>query len=99
MGQGGAMALYTSLQLQAPPAGILVMSGYLPNQAKVAKAPGLEAMADVPVLLCHGTHDMMVDPSAAKSTKRALEDFGLKHVELREYEGMGHAVDDEELDD
>jgi len=103
--QGGAMALYTALQMNMMPlvAGVVCMSGYLPNQAAIAAAlpPASRplALAELPVLLCHGTADPMVSLDAAKRTRDALEELGLQRVELREYHGMAHAVCEEELDD
>lgn len=40
--QGGALSLYTGLQLAQPLAGIVVLSGYLPAAAKVSITAGLE---------------------------------------------------------
>ncbi|CAE8653637.1 unnamed protein product [Polarella glacialis] len=103
--QGGAMALYTALHLDMLPlvAGVVCMSGYLPNQAAVEAAlpPGKRpaALAELPVLLCHGTRDGMVNLDAAKRTRDALEALGLQRVELKEYKGMGHEVCEEELAD
>lgn len=103
--QGGAMALYTALQLDMLPlvAGVVCMSGYLPNQASVAaalpKGGRPLALAELPVLLCHGKQDAMVAPAAARSTREALEELGMCNVELREYDGMGHGVVEEELED
>jgi len=103
--QGGAMALYTALQMNMMPlvAGVVCMSGYLPNQAAIAAAlpPGSRplALAELPVLLCHGTADQMVSVDAARRTRDALEALGLQRVELREYDGMAHEVCEEELDD
>ena len=59
--QGGAMSIFTGLQLPAEDqklAGILVMSGYLPGRSKFKLSPGLESL---PVLHCHGSADPMVN--------------------------------------
>eukprot|EP00933_Yihiella_yeosuensis_P014023 TRINITY_DN12730_c0_g2_i1.p1 TRINITY_DN12730_c0_g2~~TRINITY_DN12730_c0_g2_i1.p1 ORF type:complete len:270 (+),score=54.49 TRINITY_DN12730_c0_g2_i1:100-909(+) len=103
--QGGAMALYTALQLDMLPlvAGVVCMSGYLPNQAAVAAAlprnSRPKALAELPVLLCHGTLDGMVSLDAAKRTRDALQELGLENVELKEYDGMGHQICEEEIED
>lgn len=103
--QGGAMALYTALQLDMLPliAGVVCMSGYLPNQAALVKSlkqKGLPlAMAELPVLLCHGERDDMVPLSAARRTRDALQELGMRNVELREYRMMGHEACLDELYD
>jgi len=103
--QGGAMALYTALRGDMLPfvAGVVCMSGYLPNQAALAATLTPErrplALRELPVLLCHGRRDAMVAVDAARRTRDALQALGLERVELREYEGMGHEVCEDELGD
>jgi len=102
--QGGAMALHTALRMEgAPVAGVLCMSGYLPDFATInALEPTAErkrALEDLPVLLCHGTADPMVQLRQAVRTREALTDLGLQNVEMRTYEGMGHEICLEEIDD
>mmetsp|Transcript_89169 Transcript_89169/g.186332 ORF Transcript_89169/g.186332 Transcript_89169/m.186332 type:complete len:279 (-) Transcript_89169:187-1023(-) len=103
--QGGAMALYTALQLDMMPlvAGILCMSGYLPNHQHIESvlAPGRRplALADMPVLLCHGKLDPMVRLESAYRTRDALQDFGMKNVEFKEYKYMAHEVCEDEVRD
>lgn len=69
--QGGAMSLFTGLQLppELKPAGLLVMSGYLPGASKFRLTPGFE---DVPVLHCHGTSDPVVQYSWAEMTQAGI---------------------------
>jgi len=69
--QGGALSLYCGLQLpiELRPAGILVMSGYLPGSNHFKLTPGLE---DVPVLHCHGTSDPVVQYQWGQMTKSHL---------------------------
>ena len=57
--QGGALSLFTGLQLPAEMklAGILVMSGYLAAAKDFTLTPGLE---NVPVFHGHGSADPMV---------------------------------------
>lgn len=58
--QGGAMSLFTGLQLPEPEqklAGLAVMSGYLPGAALFKLTPGLES---TPVFHCHGSADPVV---------------------------------------
>lgn len=102
--QGGAMALHTALRMGGTPvAGVLCMSGYLPDFATIAAleptAERKKALEDLPVLLCHGSADPMVDFQQAVRTRTALRELGLQNVEMRTYEGMGHEICLEELDD
>ena len=49
--QGGALSLYTGLQMSSPLAGLLVLSGYLAGASSFKLNPATTA---VPVLHCHG---------------------------------------------
>ena len=72
--QGGALSLYTGLQMPSPEeklAGILVMSGYLAG-AKQFKLE--ESGKTTTVLHCHGTSDPMVQwPMAEKTATKVRE--------------------------
>ncbi len=70
--QGGAMSLFCGLQLpqEMKPAGILVMSGYLPAAKKFKLTPGFE---DIRVLHCHGTSDPVVQHQWGEMTKTAVQ--------------------------
>jgi lysophospholipase-2 len=59
--QGGALSLFTGLQLEQKLAGIVVMSGYLPA-AKQCKPKHL----NVPIWHGHGTQDPMVQLAMAE---------------------------------
>ena len=95
--QGGALSLYTGLQLSAEQklAGIVVLSGYLPHASKFTITPGLE---DVPLWHGHGGQDMLVRPDLADKTKEAILAKGLKSYELTKYP-VAHTVDMKELRD
>jgi len=94
--QGGAMSLFTGLQLPAEkkPAGLLVLSGYLPGISKFRLTPGFE---DVKVLHCHGSADQVVRFAWAEQTKQHLVGLGLSHYELKSYSGMPHSATMEEI--
>jgi len=89
--QGGALALFTGLQLpvEYKPAGIIVMSGYLPAASKFKLT---ESFQDVPVLHCHGTADMVVRHEWGAQTKEAVVAQGLQNYELKSVPGMPHSV-------
>jgi thioredoxin len=85
---GGAMSLmFTFRSSEAPrPAGVLVMSGFLPGDPQ-----SLDWTGDLPpVLMQHGTQDPMVPLERAKVTARILEEHGVPLV-FREY-AMDHTV-------
>ncbi len=99
--QGGAMSLWTGLQL--PPsfgarlAGVLVMSGYLPKGHAFMLSEYGKA---TPVLHCHGTADPLVLPQFAEdSRKHVLEAGHSAGYELRTYRGLGHSANMQELMD
>ena len=66
--QGGALSLYTGMQFSEKLAGIVILSGYLPQQSKFQITQGLE---DTPILHLHGTQDPVVQFPMAELTKKA----------------------------
>lgn len=97
--QGGALGLYTGLQLESAEqklAGIVVMSGYLAGAKSVKLTPGLES---TPILHCHGSADPMVIFDMAKKSKQHVLELGVKEYELKSYAGLVHSVNVEEIAD
>eukprot|EP00559_Dactyliosolen_fragilissimus_P001051 CAMPEP_0184859904 /NCGR_PEP_ID=MMETSP0580-20130426/4867_1 /TAXON_ID=1118495 /ORGANISM="Dactyliosolen fragilissimus" /LENGTH=220 /DNA_ID=CAMNT_0027356777 /DNA_START=313 /DNA_END=978 /DNA_ORIENTATION=- len=96
--QGGALSLYTGMQLPSPKklAGIVVMSGYLPHSAGFKITPDLE---NTPILHCHGTADPLVRYDMALKTHEHLTNAGATKLSLKEYKGMQHTVLPEEIAD
>jgi lysophospholipase-2 len=94
--QGGAMSLFTGLQLPKEQrlAGVLVMSGYLAGANTFALTA---EHSDVPVLHQHGTADPMVLFDWAKETQQKVQTMGHSNYELKVYEGMEHEVSLAEL--
>ncbi len=93
---GGAMSLaYTFRPAEKPrPAGVLVMSGFLPMEA----ADGLDfSGTPSPVLMQHGTHDPMVPIDRARQTAKVLQEHNVPLV-FREYP-MQHNVTPESARD
>lgn len=85
---GGAMSLMFTLRASPKPrpAGVLVMSGFLPGDPE-----GLDWSGTLPpVLMQHGVHDPMVPLERAKYTVRVLTEHGVA-VQFREY-AMDHTV-------
>lgn len=95
--QGGALSLFTGLQLEAHQrlAGIVVMSGYLPAASKFTITPGLE---DVPIWHGHGTQDMVVAPPLSDKSRELVLSKGAKTYTVKKYP-IGHTVSMDELGD
>ena len=92
--QGGAMTLFTGLQLSVEQklAGLLVMSGYLPAASKFKLTSGLD---DIPILHCHGDSDVVVRHDWAVKTKETIVAYGVKNYELKTYNRLGHGINQE----
>lgn len=88
--QGGAMALATAMRSGGPaPAGVLVMSSFLPS---VAGWPmDLAAKAEVPVWISHGSADPIIPVDFGRNAKATLEGAGLT-VTYNE-SAVGHGID------
>jgi lysophospholipase-2 len=97
--QGGAMSLFTGMQLpkEKKLGGIVVMSGYLPARAQFALTPGLE---ETPILHCHGEADPMVQIGMARRSHEVVKnELGASQYELKTYAGLVHTVSMDELQD
>ena len=94
-GAGLALALALRSGASAHPAGALAMSPFLPG------LEGLEiddaAVASIPVLVQHGTHDQMIPVKQSRALARGLRGVGVPTV-FREYP-MEHQVALESLQD
>jgi predicted esterase len=89
--QGGAMALWAGLQhdVKTPFAGVLCMSGYLPNPA--SWTPSAAALK-TKVCMCHGELDPMVRLSWAEDAKEALESRSIA-VDWNVFADLQHRYD------
>lgn len=94
--QGGAVALSAALRFPKRLAGVLALSSYLPFPALLA-AEKSAANAQVPVLMCHGQMDPVVEIGMGREARAVLESQDYP-VEWREY-AMQHEVCAEELDE
>ena len=68
--QGGAVALHAGVRYPERLAGILALSCYLPFASTLAGEKSA-ANADVPILMCHGVHDGVVDVESLGRIDRA----------------------------
>jgi phospholipase/carboxylesterase len=87
--QGGAVALSAGLRFGKRLAGLLALSTYLPFPARLA-AEKSAANADVPILMCHGRMDPVVEIAMGREARGVLEAQGYA-VEWHEYP-MEHEV-------
>ena len=94
--QGGAVALSAGLRFGERLAGVLALSTYLPFPARLA-AEKSSANADVPILMCHGQMDPVVDIGMGREARSVLEAQGYA-VEWHEYP-MEHEVCAVELEE
>ena len=94
--QGGAIALHTGLRYDAPLAGVLALSTYLPLPDTIM-AEASPANAALPVFMAHGTVDSVI-PLAHGATSRDLLIQEGYAVEWHEYP-MTHSVCAEEISD
>ncbi|KAJ2784777.1 hypothetical protein H4R18_000904 [Coemansia javaensis] len=95
--QGGAMSLFTGLQLEHQLAGLAVLSGYLPVRERIM-ARATDASKRTPIFQAHGTADEVVLYQYGEMTAEALRQSGYA-VDFHSYRHMGHSSCDEELRD
>lgn len=94
--QGGIMGLAVALTHPALVAGVAAMSARIPAEVVPAFAPK-EHLVGLPLLLTHGTEDMVVPISYAQQTRQMLADLPVD-LTYHEY-AMGHQVSPKSLDD
>lgn len=91
--QGAVMTLEVGLRYPARLAGLIALSGYLPEAEKTLQ----EATADRdrPILIAHGRADDIVPIAAGRMVSRELRELGYP-VEYREFP-IGHSINADEL--
>ena len=94
--QGCAMSLSVGLKQEKPLAGVLGLSGYLPN--RMSFAPNKNSLA-VPTLILHGDADRVVHPSFHMNAVETLKKLGVSNLNTKMYSGLGHSSSQEELND
>ena len=96
--QGGAMSYFTGLQLPSEkrPAGVVVLSGYLPKGNTFVLTPGFE---NVPLLHCHGIADAVVGYAWGQKSIEHVRSSGLVAADFKSYPGLGHGANAEEVAD
>jgi lysophospholipase-2 len=96
--QGGALSLYTGMQLpnNNKLGGVVLMSGYLPHESGFTITPGLE---DTPIFHGHGQLDPLVRMEAAIESQHVVQTKGATNYQLKTYSGLAHSVNPQELQD
>lgn len=76
---------------------MIALSGYLPLSSKL-KEIMTESNKKTPILMCHGTHDDVVQYSWGQSSFGLLNKSGY-NVDFKSYHNMGHSATQDELND
>jgi phospholipase/carboxylesterase len=94
--QGSVIALSTGLSYPEPLAGVVALSGFLPN-AEQYLASAREYDKSLPMFIAHGSQDAVVPPMLGQITAEVLTKAGYP-VTWREYP-MAHSVCGQEIKD
>ncbi len=94
--QGAVIALTTALSFPKKLAGVLALSGYLPNPEPLSKQFS-SANQQTPIFLAHGTEDQIVPYLSGKNAYEFLQKHNYS-VDWHQYT-MGHTVSVEEIKD
>jgi phospholipase/carboxylesterase len=73
--QGGAIALFAGLRLEARLAGVIALSAYLIAPERLADEAS-SANRDVPIFMAHGTHDQVIAFAWAEHSRDVLKAGG-----------------------
>lgn len=92
--QGGAVILHAALTCVHPLAAALSLSSYFPTADTIKPR---EQNATLPVLVCHGTHDNVVNESLGLAAVESLKSMG-HPVRYLNY-AMEHSVCPQQIDD
>lgn len=92
--QGGAMALFTALQMAEPLAGVIALSAYLPLLPSVR----IQQPTQLPLFIAGGKFDPLVLPLWTRATADWLQSRGFAQLSWHQYD-MEHSVCMEEIED
>jgi len=92
--QGGAMALYTALELKEPLAGVIALSAYIPLRQSIQ----VTQPRSTPLFMAGGRFDPIVLPEWTRASAEWLEEQGFNKLSWHEYD-MEHSVCMEEIKD
>ena len=100
--QGGALSLYTGMQLKGgmppePLAGVVLLSGYLPHSSGFAITPGLES---TPIFHGHGESDPLIKVEYARESRDMVTNGkGATDYRLVTYPNLAHSIAPQEISD
>lgn len=94
--QGGAITLHAVCRLDAPLAGAMALSTYLPLHDTLPKEL-TDAGRATPILMCHGTADPVLPLTLGSDSRDGLRGWGCR-VDWHQYV-MGHSVSADEIGD
>ena len=94
--QGGAIALAAGLRCEAPLAGLIALSAYLPMHDRAAQTVTPQARTQ-PLFMAHGTQDPVVPVAAGEHSAALLRELGFS-VDWHRYP-IPHSVCAEEIRD
>ncbi|ETV88738.1 hypothetical protein H257_00252 [Aphanomyces astaci] len=92
--QGALLAVYSSLQLEAPLAGVVGLSGWLPSETYLQSLPP----KSLNVLIGHGSADNIVEYPLGRIFADRLTSLG-HQVQFETYRGMAHSQCEQEMKD
>jgi phospholipase/carboxylesterase len=93
--QGAVMSLEAGLNYKGRVLAVVCMSGYMGEPEKTLSRPA--APRTLPILMTHGTMDVVVQEDSTQDTLRALQKAGYRPV-LREYPA-GHTLTGDMVED
>jgi len=100
--QGGCVTLECAMEMGVQLGGVVALSTWFPKARegrralREARAQG--GFAETPMLVCHGDADWVVPLQHGREVGRRLRKAGVD-FDLRVYQGMGHDINDEVLED
>ena len=92
--QGGVISYYAGLNSKYSLAGLMVLSGYLP-EPQLLDMSQVKQKTKLPILVCHGSQDPVVSIEYAKQAIKHLDELGLNY-QWHEY-AMQHSLCGEEV--
>merc|ERR1719468_1029966 len=99
--QGAVISLWSLLRGSSTLAGVVAISGWLPDHQRLIEyldEPSVEFKRRlVPILMCHGTKDQLVQFRWAKAGAKKMKDAGM-NITWKTYP-VEHTTSDKEMDD
>lgn len=95
--QGGALAMYAALTYHKRLAAVMVMSSWPVLRHTMPDAAINNT--NTPMLQCHGTEDPVIFHKWGLILSKALKEMNPNKYEFKSYEGLMHAVNEQELED